>query len=126
MILEKIRPWFLKLEPRFKAYGLICLLDPSCPKLVFRPQTLNVTALGSKRFFISSSIKFRMKQALSFKFWVIFDKVMSVYSQKIENTSKIFFLVPFQICKFSLNLVQEKPLFWSSKTQISLELLDQF
>ena len=45
-----------------------------------------------------------MKQALIFKFWVIFDKVMSVYSQKIaKNPSKIFFLVPFQICKFSQN-----------------------
>ena len=36
-----------------------------------------------------------MKQALIF---------MSVYSQKIaKNPSKIFFLVPFQICKFSQN-----------------------
>ena len=83
MILEKMISCLWKLEPGFQTYGLIRLLGPSCPKLVFRPQTPNVTALGSKNFLMSSSIKFCMKQALIFKFWVIFEKVMNVYSQKI-------------------------------------------
>ena len=61
------------------------LLVPSFPKAIFRPQTPNVTALGSKSFFMSNFIKFCMKQVLIFKFWVNFDKVMSVYSQKIEK-----------------------------------------
>ena len=76
-ILEKMRSCLLKLEPGFQT-GLIHLLASSCPKLVFRPQTPNVTALVSKSFFLSNSIKFCMKQALIFNFCVIFDKVMSV------------------------------------------------
>ena len=49
------------------------------PKPVFRPQTPNVTfGIYLYIFFMSSSIKFCMKQGLIFKFWVIFDKVMSV------------------------------------------------
>ena len=60
-----------------------------------------------------------MKQALILKFWVIFDKIMRVYSQKIakKNPSKIFFLVSFQIYKFPLCLVLKKPLLWSTKIQ---------
>ena len=55
------------------------------PKTSFRSQTPNVTVLGSKSFLISSSMKYCIRQALIFKFWVIFDKVMSVYSQKIAK-----------------------------------------
>ena len=110
MILEKMKSCLWQLETRFKNYGLIRLLVPSFPKLVFRSPTPNVTVLGSKSFFISSFINFYLKQALIFTFWVIFGKVMSVYSQKIKKKpSKIFFLVPFQICKFSLILVSSAP-----------------
>ena len=124
MIMEKIRSCLWKLESGF--HGLIRLLGPSYPSLVFRPQTTNVTALGSKHFIMSSSEKCCMKQALIFKFWVIFDKVMSAYSQKIEkkkkNPSKMFLLVPFEISNFSLSLVWKNCLFWSTKIQISPEL----
>ena len=104
-LISKLEPmfWFLNnglISPLPKALG------PNCPKLVFRPQTPNVRVLRSVNFFMSSSIKFCFKYALIFQFWVIFDKVMSVYSQKIaKNPSKIVFLVPFQICKFPLSLV---------------------
>ena len=73
---------FVKIGARVPYFCLICLLSPNCPKLVFRPETQNVTALGSIFFFMSSSLKSCMEPALIFKFWVIFDKVMSVYSQK--------------------------------------------
>ena len=59
---------------------------PNCPKLVLRPQTPNITALRFKNFFISSFIKFFMQQALIFKFYVTFDKVMSVFF--LENGKK--------------------------------------
>ena len=85
MILEEMRSCLEKLEPGFRTYNLIRLLSPSCPKLVFRTQTPDVTALGSKLFFMLSSIKFCMKRAPIVKFWIIFDKVTSVYSQKIGN-----------------------------------------
>ena len=73
-------PCLWKLVLGFWTYGLISPLPkamcPSCSKPVFRPRTPNATALGSKVFFISSSIKFWMKQALIFKFWFICDKVI--------------------------------------------------
>ena len=92
----------LKLEPGFQT-GLIHLLASSCPKLVFRPQTPNVTALVSKSFFLSNSIKFCMKQALIFKFCVIFDKVMSVlfpenYKKPIKNL--LFGAIPESVLNF--------------------------
>ena len=76
MILEK---WLGKFFPKGR---------PNCPKLIFRPQNPNVRALGSEKFFMSSSIKLCIKQALFFKFWVISDKVMSVSSKK--NVKKPF------------------------------------
>ena len=125
LILERIRSCLWKLELRFWTYDLLCLLGPSCPKLVFTPQTPNVTALESRNIFMSSFIKVCMKQAISFKFWVIFDKVMSSYSQKIANKpTNTFFLVSFQIGKFSLSLVYKNP-FWSTKIPISPQLLGQ-
>ena len=48
----------VKIEARSQTYSLIFPLGPNCPKLVFRPQTPNVSALGSKSFFKSRSIKF--------------------------------------------------------------------
>ena len=119
MTMEKMRSCSWKLELGFPTNGLISpfpkALGPNCPKLVFRPQMPNVKALGSKIFFLSSSIKFCIKWALIFKFWVIFDNVMNVYSQKIaKKLSKIFFLVPFQICKFPLSLVQKKHPFFGT------------
>ena len=59
---------------------------------------------------MSSSIKFCMKAALIFKFWVIFDKVMSVYSQKIAKNplfgEKSSFWCHFRyVPKISLGLV---------------------
>ena len=42
MIGEKVRSCLWKLEPGFQTYGLIRLLDLSCPKVVFRLQTLSV------------------------------------------------------------------------------------
>ena len=87
MILEEMRSCLLKLELSFWTYSLIRVLTkafgPNCPKLVLRPQTPNITALRFKKFFISSFIKFFMQQALIFKFYVTFDKVMSVFSQKM-------------------------------------------
>ena len=103
---------FMKIGVRVPDLRLDILLGPSCPKLVFRPQTPNFTALEFKNFLTSISIKVCMKQTLVFKFWVIFDKVMSVYSHKIaKNPSKIFFFLPFQISKFSLSLVKKNPPF---------------
>ena len=52
---------------------------------------MNVTALGSKSFFMSSPRKFCMKQILIFKFCIIFDKDMSVFFP--ENCKK-----PIKIC----------------------------
>ena len=86
----KIRSFLWKLEQVLLAYGLINLLGPSNPKLVIRTQTLGVTVLGSKNFFLLGFIKFCMKEALIFEIWMIFSKVMSVYSQKIEK--KNYFL----------------------------------
>ena len=84
---KKWGPFLWKLELWFWTYSLICVLTkafgPNCPKLVLRPQILNLKALRSKNFFMSSFIKFCMKQALIFKFYVTFDKVMSVFSQKM-------------------------------------------
>ena len=81
----------LKLELSFWTYSLIRVLTkafgPNCPKLVLRPQILNLAALRSKNFFISSFIKFYTKQALIFKFYVTFDKVKSVFSQKMVKKS---------------------------------------
>ena len=88
MILEKMRSCLRKLEPGFSNALISPLpkaLGPNYPKLVFRPQTPNARALGSESFFKSSSIKCCIKLALIFKFWVIFDKVMSIYSQKIAK-----------------------------------------
>ena len=39
MILGKMRSYLWKLKPGFQTYGLIHLLCPTCPELVFRPQT---------------------------------------------------------------------------------------
>ena len=78
---NKMSSCLWKMGLRFWAYGLISPLGPNCPKSTFRPQTANDTVLGSEFLFMSSTIKFFMKQALIFKFWVMFDKVMSVYYQ---------------------------------------------
>ena len=90
MILEEMRSCLLKLELSFWTYSLIRVLTkafgPNCPKLVLRPQTPNITALRFKKFFISSFIKFFMQQAFIFKFYVTFDKVMSVFF--LENGKK--------------------------------------
>ena len=113
---------FVKIRARFP--DLISLLGPSFPKSVFRSQTLDVTAFRSKSFFMSNSIIFCMKHAFIFKFWVIFDKVMSVYSKKIaKHLSKIFLTMPFQIVLFKSCL--KNILFWSTKIQLSPKLLSQ-
>ena len=118
MILEKMRSCLWKLEPGFLTNGLISLLSKALGP--------NVRVLGSVNFFMSSSIKFCFKKALIFKFWVTFDKVMSVYSQKIaKKPSKIFFLVPFQIFKFPLKPCLKNLVFLSTKIQISPEPLGQ-
>ena len=87
MIIEKMRSCLLELELWLWTYSLIHVLTmafgPNCTKTVLRPQTLNITALRSKYFFMSSFIKFCMKKALIFKFYVTFDKVMSVFSLKM-------------------------------------------
>ena len=86
MILQKMRSCLWKFKLGFWTDCLICpftkTLDPNCPKLVFWSQTSNVAFLGFKNFFMASSIRFCMKQAFIFKIWVIFDKVISVYSLK--------------------------------------------
>ena len=113
MILEKMGSCLWKLEPEFLTNGLISplpkALGPNCPKLVFMPQTPNARVLGSDLFWdflMSSFIKFCFKQALIFKFWVIFDKVMSVYSQKIaKSPSKILFWCHFRYVSSLLSLI---------------------
>ena len=79
MILEKMRSCLWKLELGFWAYSLICLLPkalgPNCPKLVLR----------FKNFFMSSSIKFCMKQALIFKFWVTFDSYECLFPENCKK-----------------------------------------
>ena len=79
---------FWKLKLGFSSNGLISplqrTLGPNCPKLVFKPQTLNVRALGSEIFFQVKLYKILHKIS-PYKFWVIFDKVMSVYSQKTHQ-----------------------------------------
>ena len=103
-----------KLELGFWTYGLISRLGPNCSKLVFRPHTPNLPASGSKNFFMSSSIRFYMKQALIFKFWVIYD---CLFPENYKNPSKIFSLVTFQLNPFFV--------FWSTKIQIPLQPLGQ-
>ena len=112
--------------------GLISLLDLNCPKP--SSQTPNITALGSNAFFMSSSIKFSMKQVLIFHVWVIFHNVMSVvYSQKIaknekkrKKSSKSFLLVLFQISNSSsLKSCLKEFLFLSTKIQIYPKPLGQ-
>ena len=79
------------------------------------PQTRSVKGLGSE-FFMSSFIKFFIKEAPIFKFWVIFDKFMNVYFQKVaKKLSKKFFLVAFEICKFPLSLVLKNSFFGALK-----------
>ena len=74
-------------------------LSPNCSKLAFRPQTSNVRVLGSELHKILHQISSYFTILV-----ILLDKVMSIYSQKIaKNPSKIVFLVPFQICKFSLS-----------------------
>ena len=53
--------------------------------------------MRSENFFMSTFITFCIKEALIFKFRVIFDKVMRVYSQKIEKKTfqKSFFFFFF-------------------------------
>ena len=55
-----------------------------------------------------------MKQALIFKFWVIYD---CLFPENYKNPSKIFSLVTFQLSPFFV--------FWSTKIQISLQPLGQ-
>ena len=113
--------------------GLISLLDLNCPKLIFSSQTPNITAFGSNAFFMSSSIKFSMKQVLIFHVWVIFHNVMSVvYSKKIakneikKKSSKSFLLVQFQISNSSsLKSCLKESLFLSTKIQIYPKPLGQ-
>ena len=83
MVLEKLMSYFWKLKLGFWTYGLIrrCKrLSAKIPLNQFLGSRLEMSPLGSIYifFFMSSSIKFCMKQDLIFKFWVIFDKVMSV------------------------------------------------
>ena len=82
-----------KLKPGLWTYGLVSPLKEAlgayCPKLVFRPQTLIITALESDFFFMSSFIKLCMKKVLVFKFWVIFDKVMIVSAKIAKKPFKI-------------------------------------
>ena len=91
MILKKMRFCLWKLELGLSTNGLISPLSKplgeNCPKLVFRSQTTNVKDLGSEIFFKASSMKFWIKYFFIFKFCVIFDKVMSVYSQKNAKKS---------------------------------------
>ena len=65
IIPEKMKSCFWKLKLGFSRNGLMNplqkALGPNCPKLVQRPQTSNVRALGSEIFFMSSSIKFCLK-----------------------------------------------------------------
>ena len=122
MILRKMSSCLWKLEPGFQTYGIVCLLAQVSQ--VFRPQTPGVTALGSKSFSMSSSIIFSMKQAFIFKFWVIFDKFMSVYSLKnckkpIKNL--VYGAIPMVLFKSC----HKNTLFWSTKIQISPEPLGQ-
>ena len=91
MILEKMRSCLRKLEPGFWTYSLITPLPKAlglnCPNLECPFQALDHKhqSLGIWKFFISRSIKFCIKYALIFKFWTLFDKVISVYSQKIAK-----------------------------------------
>ena len=106
MILEKMRSSLGKLELGFSTNGFISrlpnALGPNCPKLVFRAQRPNIKALGLEIFFMLSS-KYVASNKLLF---LNFGSFLIKYSQKIEKKpSKIFFLVPFQVCKFLLSLV---------------------
>ena len=58
---EENKALFVKIRAKFSDLWLIRHLGPSFPKLVFRLQTPDVVALGSKSFFMSSSIIFCMK-----------------------------------------------------------------
>ena len=110
------------ISPLPKALGL------NCPKPVFRPQTPNGRALGSEHFFMSSSIQFLHQINSHFQILEItFDKVTSVCLLP-ENCKKILQKSSFW-CHFwyysSVSLVWKNTIFWSTKIQISLELLEQ-
>ena len=101
-----MRSCLWKLEPGFQTYGLTRLSDPSCAKQVFRPQTLNVTALGSKKISHAKLHKILHEESPYFQYLCRFDKDMRVYCQKIaKNPSKISVLVPFHGSNFSQSLV---------------------
>ena len=119
MTLEKIRSCLWKLEPGFQTYGFICLLGPSFPKIVFRPQTPNVRVFGSKKHFISTSINLCMKQTLIFKFWVNFHKVMSDYSQKLQKTHQksSFGAIPDKKILYKTCLKIQPPFFGALKSE---------
>ena len=68
----------VKIGNRVLDLWLMSLLGPNCQKLISRPLTPNVTVFRSKKFFMLSTKKF-------FKIWMIFGKVMSVYSQEIAK-----------------------------------------
>ena len=122
-----LRKWGLVCENWGQGSGLMAgyvfWAQANCPKLVFRPQTPNVRALESENFCVKLH---KILHQISFYF-----QILGHFSQSYEclfpenckkNLSKIFFLVPFQICNFPLSLVKNTPVFWSTKFQISPEL----
>ena len=75
----------------WKKWGLVCENWSYGSGLtawyVFWQRLAHPHSFDIQNFFMSSFIKCCMKQALIFKFYVIFDKVMNVFSQKMVKRS---------------------------------------
>ena len=106
----------MKIEARVQKPGLKLglpkALDPNCPTLVFRPQTPNVTALGSKIFFTSTSINIAWNKPLFSNFGSFLTKLWEFIPRKLQRKTLQKFSFKFPLC-----LVLKKPLLWSTKIQ---------
>ena len=67
-----------------------------------------------------------MRQALIFKFWVIFDKIMSIYSQEIaKKTIKNLLFGAIPDMEIPSKSCLKRPRFWSTTIPISPKQLNQ-
>ena len=114
-----MRSSFWKLRLGFSTNGLISPLSKALslnsPKLVFQPQTPNVSFGVWKKFYVKLH---KILHQIS-SYFQIFGHFWRSYESLIpKNPSKVFFLVPFQMCNLPLTLVLKNPVFWSTEFQI--------
>ena len=112
-ILDKIRSFLWKLGLGFWANSLISLLGPTYTKLGFSPHTTNNSFEINFFFYVKlhnflseTSPYFQNLDGFLAKLWRFISRKLHQ-----KNPSKILFLVPFQVCKFPVNLVSKTPFY---------------